>query len=66
MTFTGFVKNYSGLIAARWFLGLTEAGLFPGISYYLSCWYKRSEMGTRTVRSFFKISPLPLLLSPAW
>lgn len=25
MTFMGFVKNYSGLMAARWFLGLTEA-----------------------------------------
>ena len=34
----GFVKNWSGLMAARWFLGLTEAGLFPGVNYYLSCW----------------------------
>ncbi len=25
----GFVYNNSGLLAARWFLGLTEAGLFP-------------------------------------
>lgn len=28
MTFMGFVKNYSGLLAARWFLGLAEAGLY--------------------------------------
>ena len=35
MTFMGFVTNYSGLLAARWFLGLTEAGLFPGVNYYL-------------------------------
>jgi sugar phosphate permease len=27
MTFMGFVHNYSGLLAARWFLGLAEAGL---------------------------------------
>ncbi|QSZ29145.1 hypothetical protein DSL72_003656 [Monilinia vaccinii-corymbosi] len=47
MTLMGFVKNWSGLMAARWFLGLAEAGLFPGISYYLSCWYKRSEFGVR-------------------
>lgn len=46
----GFVHNWSGLMAARWFLGLAEAGLFPGISLYLSCWYKRSELGLRTVR----------------
>jgi MFS transporter, ACS family, DAL5 transporter family protein len=49
MTGMGFVKNWSGLMAARWFLGLAEAGLFPGISLYLSCWYKRSELGLRTV-----------------
>lgn len=47
MTLMGFVKNFSGLMAARWFLGLAEAGLPPGISYYLSCWYKRSEFGIR-------------------
>jgi MFS family permease len=45
----GFVYNWSGLMAARWFLGLAEAGLFPGINYYLSCWYKRSEFGVRAV-----------------
>ncbi|KAG6143693.1 hypothetical protein E4U12_000729 [Claviceps purpurea] len=41
----GFVKNWSGLMAARWFLGVAEAGLFPGVNYYLSCWYKRNEFG---------------------
>ncbi len=30
MTLMGLVENYSGLLAARWFLGLAEAGLFPG------------------------------------
>ncbi|KAG5990267.1 hypothetical protein E4U54_004142 [Claviceps lovelessii] len=43
----GFVKNWSGLMAARWFLGVAEAGLFPGVNYYLSCWYKRNEFGVR-------------------
>jgi MFS family permease len=43
----GFVNNWSELMAARWFLGVTEAGLFPGVNYYLSCWYKRSEFGIR-------------------
>ncbi|KAI9786773.1 MAG: hypothetical protein M1816_007780 [Peltula sp. TS41687] len=47
MTCMGLVHNFSGLMAARWFLGLTEAGLFPGVSYYLSCWYRRSEFGIR-------------------
>ena len=47
MTLMGLVHNYEGLLAARWFLGITEAGLFPGVAYYLSCWYKRSEFGIR-------------------
>jgi len=46
----GFIHNFDGLMTARWFLGLTEAGLFPGVNYYLSCWYKRSEFGIRAVR----------------
>lgn len=52
MTFMGFVHDWSGLMAARWFLGLTEAGLFPGVNYYLSCWYKRSEFGIRAAIFF--------------
>lgn len=48
----GFVTNWSGLMAARWFLGLTEAGLFPGVNYYLSCWYRRSEFGIRAAIFF--------------
>lgn len=30
MTCMGLVHNFSGLMATRWFLGLAEAGLFPG------------------------------------
>lgn len=48
----GFVYNWEGLMAARWFLGLAEAGLFPGVNYYLSCWYKRSEFGLRAAIFF--------------
>jgi MFS family permease len=48
----GFVHNWSGLMAARWFLGLTAAGLFPGVNYSLSCWYKRSEFGLRAAIFF--------------
>lgn len=33
-------------------MGLAEAGLFPGINYYLSCWYKRSEFGIRAAIFF--------------
>ena len=30
MTLMGLVTNYQGLLAARFFLGIAEAGLFPG------------------------------------
>ncbi|KIM68299.1 hypothetical protein SCLCIDRAFT_1017134 [Scleroderma citrinum Foug A] len=47
MTLQGLVQNFGGLMAMRWLLGVMEAGFFPGVSYYLSCWYKHSEYGTR-------------------
>ncbi|KZT75148.1 MFS general substrate transporter [Daedalea quercina L-15889] len=51
-TLQGVAHNYGGLVALRVILGLAEAGLYPGIVYYLSCWYKRTELGTR-VAFFF-------------
>ncbi|EXA29568.1 hypothetical protein FOVG_18958 [Fusarium oxysporum f. sp. pisi HDV247] len=57
MTLTGFVKNHSGILAARWFLGMAEAGLLPGVSYYLSCWYKSTEIGVR-IAIFFSAAAL--------
>jgi len=52
MTTMGLVHNFSGLVTARFFLGVAEAGLFPGVNYYLSCWYKRSEFGIRAAIFF--------------
>lgn len=43
----GLVHNFSGLIAVRFSLDSAEAGLFPGIGYFLSCWYQRGEFGIR-------------------
>ncbi|KAI4834406.1 MFS general substrate transporter [Aureobasidium sp. EXF-8845] len=38
MTLMGLVKDFKGLLVARIFLGVTEAGLFPGVvfSYFFS------------------------------
>ncbi|KAF1942221.1 MFS transporter-like protein [Clathrospora elynae] len=52
MTLMGVVNNKAGLLACRWFLGIAEAGLFPGVNYYLSCWYKRQELGFRAALFF--------------
>ncbi len=36
MTLMGTVNNYAGLLSTRLFLGIAEAGLFPGVAYFLS------------------------------
>jgi hypothetical protein len=38
MVTMGLCHNFAGLATARWWLGFAEAGLFPGVNYYLSCW----------------------------
>ncbi|KAF8238161.1 MFS general substrate transporter [Tricholoma matsutake] len=52
MSVQGLVHNYGGLMGMRWMLGMFEAGLYPGVNYYLSCWYKRSEFGIRAALFF--------------
>ncbi|TKA75840.1 hypothetical protein B0A55_04383 [Friedmanniomyces simplex] len=47
----GVVKNYSGLLAVRFFLGFFETGMFPGAFYLIGMWYRRSEAQKRY--SFF-------------
>jgi MFS family permease len=39
--------NFAGLMAGRFFLGVAEAGLFPGLVFYLSFWYTRKEQAFR-------------------
>lgn len=52
LTFQGLINNYGQLLGTTWLLGVFQAGLFPGVAYYLSCWYKRSELGLRTALFF--------------
>jgi len=47
ITLTGIVQNFGGLFAARVFLGITEAGLFPGVSFFLTQWYRKYEVNLR-------------------
>ncbi|KAK1227082.1 hypothetical protein PQX77_009915 [Marasmius sp. AFHP31] len=43
----GFVHNFSQLTAIRFLLGMFEAGLFPGLVYFLTFWYKPHERALR-------------------
>ena len=39
------VRNSRDILVCRFFLGVIEAGFFPGVLYIMSCWYKRNEIG---------------------
>ncbi|KAI0845359.1 MFS general substrate transporter [Daldinia vernicosa] len=43
----GFVQSFGGLLATRFFLGLAEAGIFPGSFYLISFWYEKAEAQKR-------------------
>ncbi len=51
----GFVKSYRGLLAARFFLGVFEAGIFPGSFYLISFWYKPEESQKRFAGYFCSV-----------
>lgn len=53
----GFARNRNDLIVLRVLLGLFEAGLMPGCAYYLSNWYKSTELSLR-IALFFSASTI--------
>ena len=44
---TAFVDTVAQAAGVRFLLGIFEAGMLPGIAYYLSRWYRRSELAFR-------------------
>ncbi|TFK22746.1 high-affinity nicotinic acid transporter [Coprinopsis marcescibilis] len=57
MTLMGLVKNFTGLLIARAALGFAEGGLFPGVTWYITLWYRRHECGLR-MAIFFSAATL--------
>ncbi|KAH8645436.1 putative MFS transporter [Xylariales sp. PMI_506] len=43
----GGTHNFSQVTGVRFLLGAVEAGLFPGLVYYLTFWYKNNERSVR-------------------
>lgn len=41
------VKNFGGLMAIRWFLGMSESAFFPLVIYYQTTFYRRGELARR-------------------
>ncbi|KAL6247510.1 hypothetical protein RBB50_005856 [Rhinocladiella similis] len=56
-TLMGVTQSRAGFFVVRFFLGVAEAGLFPGIVFYFSMWYKRNERQFR-VALFFSAASL--------
>ena len=54
-TLMGLARSFDGFLIARFFLGVTESGLFPGVMFYFSMWYKRNEQQYR-IALFFSAS----------
>lgn len=50
----GFVQSKGAAYAVRFLLGVAEAGMMPGIAYYLSRWYRRHEIVLRI--SFYMVA----------
>lgn len=46
-TLTGLANSYGALIACRLLLGVVEAGLFPGLTVYLTFFYTKRELALR-------------------
>ncbi|KAI4864713.1 MFS general substrate transporter [Hypoxylon rubiginosum] len=55
-TLMGIVQNLAGFFVSRFFLG-AESGLFPGVVFYFSMWYKRRERQYR-ISLFFSAASL--------
>lgn len=52
-TFQAWQSNYSGYLATRFLLGVTDSGYIPGVLWTLSTWYTRSETAKRIMIFFF-------------
>ncbi|KAI1133972.1 MFS transporter [Hypoxylon sp. FL0543] len=41
------VRNYESVVVLRLFIGIFEAGFFPGIVYVITIWYRHNERSVR-------------------
>src|SRR5262249_48150778 len=58
---TGFVHSAPQLYAARFLLGVGEAGFFPGILLYLTYWFPQREQA-RAIALFMAAVPVSSIL----
>lgn len=54
---TALVKGETSFVAARFLLGIAEAGYFPGVTYFMTCWFPGRYRG-RMMGCFFAASAI--------
>jgi ACS family tartrate transporter-like MFS transporter len=59
---TGWVHTAQQFYVVRFFLGLAEAGFFPGLVVYISHWYRAEDRG-KAIAMFMAAIPASQLLS---
>ncbi|KAJ6561201.1 MFS general substrate transporter [Mycena vulgaris] len=57
MVSMAFIKTWQGLIVARLFLGVTESGLAPALSFCITLWYRRDQQA-RPIAFYFSAATL--------
>jgi ACS family tartrate transporter-like MFS transporter len=63
-TLGGFVNTAQQFYWLRFFLGVAEAGFFPGVIVYLTHWYRHQDRG-RAVAMFMTAIPMSNMLGAA-
>ncbi len=54
---TALVTGETSFVAARFLLGMAEAGYFPGVTYFMTCWFPSRYRG-RMMGCFFAASAI--------
>lgn len=54
---TALVSNETTFVTARFLLGIAEAGYFPGVAYFMTCWFPNRHRG-RMMGLFFAASAI--------
>ena len=55
---TALVTGETSFVTARFILGMAEAGYFPGVTYFMTCWFPSRYRG-RMMGCFFAAAPFP-------
>ncbi|MFA9440175.1 MFS transporter [Uliginosibacterium sp. sgz301328] len=59
-----FAQNVDHVIGARFLLGVFEAGFFPGMIYYLACWFPAKERARVTSLFMLAIAVSTVIAAP--